>query len=156
MSASSYICPVCRESVSADEIEEDHHTSSARTANLHGYELIGYSTVRRSSILRVCIPEKVQKTSSDGSIYAPYQFVNLLRLLQNVVEKLTWTLGPEVEKARVISAMRQWVERICLDEEAHSIYLAIYDSVIPDENFEIEVVERVAEIFDLPRFWVRA
>lgn len=145
-------CPVClaylyEEDDSADQHIFDYGGRDVEIrARRHGYERVGSMGVNYPSYL----PKAFLKTSTEQGIYAPKRFADM----SSVLLKAYYTLRVEerVDVATRNEYMKEWMLRICMDEEAHAVYISLLESTRHLETPTSVAVERVAEIFDLPDF----
>lgn len=140
------LCPICKFFTIYEGVDPTEHILlSSEIAAKHGYAIIGHR-FRPLSAIEI-IPRELQRDDPEGRVYAPEHLAVLLGFLQDLWPRET----PRSVRVENRPLLRAWIERIGLDEEAYGIFDLIFESV----NDEHEAASRVADLFDLPKFWER-
>lgn len=149
-------CSTCGVSLGSEQEERNHVFYNEFVAGRHGYSYVG--DMRMHQALDAypfpravdAIPSEIITTYRDKYFTFP-QATNLYAMLHGL-----WIDSIEPVDAAVFATQRNvsaevilWLRRILLDEEALAVYLMIHASDIE----QAELLNRLADLFDLPKFW---
>lgn len=156
-----YRCAVCGKGCSSKkELNGPHFVYDHEKARLHGYCYVGnlswredalWKELRESDVPMMidAIPEKVcihTVGARDVHVICNCDVVRFYDLI------FTFWMTNESKRdyeAPVAEMIKIWLARISLDDEARSLYLILANSGLNSG----ELLERLADLFDLPRFW---
>lgn len=153
------VCPVCKTELRSKRHEETHIFESGASAECHGYVFAGWSEwSEKSGSVRFpieidAIPEELlfpvgTRTRMRGSRLL-YTVLKAARLYNELSTHWQATRTFAGTKHNSCPDVRLWMRRILLDEEASAIFLMILESGVSRG----EALNRVADLFDLPKFW---
>lgn len=142
-------CKICKAWIDFDDsVEVQEHVFENETyARPHGYRFAGMSKWLREKeeVLAVnAIPKRFLHINRKEEAYALKEVINLYYLLEELP-------GRKLKSFRRLKFIRQWLNRILLDEEAFAVYQLMRSSM--GSSPEVELCDRLANLFDLPKFW---
>lgn len=139
-------CPVCSAYIDFfDAVQVEYHPFTNDVyAGPHGYCFGGFLNQVQGGILTF-VPEFMHRRSpSEDLVYVPCDAVRLFNDLFDMCTANGCRLSDH------ISVGKNWMRRILEDEEAFSVYQMIRSVG------SLEALNRMADILDLSRFWLKA
>lgn len=136
---SGHRCAVCNAWIYADQDPSSHIFNDSDLAALHGFLYIGHRRSFRHTLLGLVVAEEHLRYSSNDKVYVAAPVLVVYETANCAVPGDVRKYSPEIHV---------WIEQISFDAERFSIFEMIMNSC---EFFE--GLERVADLFDLPRFW---
>lgn len=159
----AYRCSICKSQFKNERAHWSYVYKDAKLAEAHGYGMIRPVPDAYFPSSRQAIPAKhlLCGDTWHHPCYARDYAIKLYnRLLHHwnskVFLKTYELLYPRLILANEIQAdIRAWFTLLLTDKEAFAIYELMAESLGPDENHDHleELVERLADLFDLPKYW---
>lgn len=158
MSSEPIFCDICGTTAS-----EGHRITSIQDAEAHGLSRQGAVSDLEKPIKTSDIPRLYQVLPREalivhhGTLYVPREYMKFymwLALIWDVRIRNTYLRFAFIERDPItfLEIVRAWVNTVLLDAESLAISLTIMESFKQPTDFQ-EGLERVADLFDLPKFW---
>lgn len=162
----SYRCPICKASFKHERAHNAFIFKDRVLAGLHDFRIAQDISIFPDA--RRVVPARflLLGASWREGYYVKSHALRLYNILCGVFvayrHGLDGEYGLDVQYGRLQENVRIWLHRILLDSENYAIYQMIFDSLAqPNIPFSaasfdsLELLNRLSDLFDLPKFWVK-